>query len=124
MYRYMLGIDTCEDGVGFKHILLQPKPDLRTPAEMPAGQEKVTWVRGYYDSVSGKIEASWSLANGVFVYSVVVPAGTKATLHLPIGAGEATYVVDGATCAADGCRKDGCLVIDVMPGEHRFESRV
>ena len=124
MYRYMLGIDTCEDGVGFKHILLQPKPDLRTPAEMPAGQEKVTWVRGYYDSVSGKIEASWTLEEGVFAYTVVVPAGTKATLYLPICEGAATYVVDGATCAADGCRKDGCLVIDVVPGEHRFESRV
>jgi alpha-L-rhamnosidase len=124
MYRYMLGIDTCEDGFGFKHILLQPKPDLRTPSEMPAGQEKVTWVRGYYDSVSGKIEADWKLENGVFEYNVVVPAGVKATLHLPIGEGEATYVVDGSACAAAGERKDGCLVIDVAAGEHTFESSV
>lgn len=125
MYRYMLGIDTCEDGFGFKHILLQPKPDLRTPGEMPAGQEKVTWVRGHYDSVSGKIEAAWTLENGVFEYTVAVPAGVKATLHLPIGEDEAMYVADGVNCEVAGCvRTSGCVVLDVAPGEHKFVSRV
>ena len=122
MYKYMLGIETDEKEVGFKHIILQPKPDTRKENEMPEGQEKISWVKGYFVTAYGKIEASWSVDGNTFTYSVSVPENTTATLFLPvIGENTTTVTADGVKCdIGDFSQKDGYLVIDVFPGKHEF----
>jgi alpha-L-rhamnosidase len=123
MYKYMLGIDNDETDPGFRHIILRPTPDTRTPDEMPEGQETVKWVRGSYKSVSGEISASWSMEEDFFNYEVSVPAGTYATLYLPVfDENVKTVNINGVVSPlSDYARKDGRVVIDLAPGKYCFE---
>ena len=74
MYNYSLGIQRDENEPGFKHFILQPMPD-------PSGI--MTFAKGYYDSMYGRIESGWRLNKGNMLYSATVPANTTATLYLP-----------------------------------------
>ncbi len=74
MMAYSLGIQRDEKNPGFKHFILQPEPD-------PTGQ--MTWARGFYDSMYGRINSSWKIEWGELTYSATVPANTTATLYLP-----------------------------------------
>ena len=76
MMAYSLGIQRDEKNPGFKHFILQPEPD-------PTG--KMTWAKGFYDSMYGRINSSWKVENGTLTYSATVPANTSATLYLPTG---------------------------------------
>ena len=72
MMAYSLGIQ--RDEPGFRKFILQPEPD-------PTGQ--MTWAKGYYDSMYGRISSSWKKENGILTYEATVPANTTATLYLP-----------------------------------------
>lgn len=73
MYNYSLGIQRDPDHPGFKHFILEPIPD-------PTGQ--MTYAKGYYDSMYGRIQSEWKLIDGGWEYKVTVPANTTATLQL------------------------------------------
>ncbi|WP_071145210.1 alpha-L-rhamnosidase [Bacteroides ihuae] len=73
MYNYSLGIQRDETSPGFKHFILKPMPD-------PTGE--MTYAKGYYDSMYGRIESRWKVENGVTGYSFTVPGNTTATLFL------------------------------------------
>jgi len=70
MFRSMLGIDT--DGAGFRKIVMKP--------ELGDG---VTWAKGHYDSIGGRICSSWKTDSGAFKWDVTVPTNTTATLYVP-----------------------------------------
>jgi alpha-L-rhamnosidase len=70
MFRSMLGIET--DGSGFKAIMMKP--------EFGAG---VTWAKGHYDSIRGRIVSDWKQEGNSFRWNVTVPANTSATLFIP-----------------------------------------
>jgi len=74
MMAYSLGIQRDEKSPGFKHFILQPRFD-------PTGQ--MTYAKGFYDSMYGKISSSWKTDNGVFTYATTIPPNTTATLYLP-----------------------------------------
>lgn len=83
MYSTMGGIDVDETQPGFKHIVLHPVPDNRT--QLPAGQERITWVDASFHSGYGDIKSAWKKENdGSVVYKVAIPANTTATLHLQL----------------------------------------
>lgn len=73
MYNHSLGIERDENSPGFKHFLLKPEPD-------PTGE--MTYAKGYYDSMYGRIESSWETKEGKCYYHFTVPANTSATLYL------------------------------------------
>ncbi len=124
MYRYMAGIDTDEKEPGFRHIILHPRPDVRTDDEMPEGQTRITWVRAHYDSAAGRIESSWNMEESTFSYTACVPEGARTTLYMPVFTEEAkTITIDGEVYEADGFRREkGCLVIELTPGRHSVEA--
>ena len=74
MYNYSLGIQRDENEPGFKHFILQPSPD-------PTGQ--MTFAKGFYDSMYGRIESSWKTEKRILIYSATVPPNTSATLYFP-----------------------------------------
>jgi len=74
MMAYSLGIGRDENAPGFKHFVLRPEPD-------PTGE--MTWARGYYDSMYGRINSSWRVERDVLTYRATIPANTTATLYLP-----------------------------------------
>ncbi|REH00425.1 alpha-L-rhamnosidase [Flavobacterium aquicola] len=67
-------IGIARDEPGFKKFILQPTPD-------PTGQ--ITFAKGHYDSMYGKIESEWKVTTeGQTIYTMEVPANTTATLFL------------------------------------------
>lgn len=75
MYAYSLGIERDEDHPGFKHFILKPEPD-------PTGE--MTFAKGHYDSMYGRIESEWNINGKITSYKFVVPANTTATLYLKV----------------------------------------
>lgn len=73
MYNYSLGIERDEQSPGFRHFILKPVVD-------PTGT--MTWARGHYDSMYGRIESSWERVADGISYRFTIPANTTATLHL------------------------------------------
>jgi alpha-L-rhamnosidase len=73
MYNYSLGIQRDENSPGFKHFILQPEPDHT---------KQMTYAKGYYESMYGKIESNWERKGDNYYYYFVVPANTTATLYL------------------------------------------
>ncbi len=123
MYRHVAGIETTEDAPGFAAPILQPKPDTRTPAEIPAGQERITWVKASYESRAGLIISSWSTENG-FTYECAVPVTT--TLYLPILTDAETYTVNGVTQRFDAAELSPCgraIILSLAPGRYLFEQK-
>jgi alpha-L-rhamnosidase len=73
MIEYSLGIK--RDKPGFQQFILCPKPD-------PTGQ--MTWAKGWYDSMYGRIESEWKVEKDKTLYKFRIPANTSATLILPV----------------------------------------
>jgi alpha-L-rhamnosidase len=119
LMAYSLGIERDAKYPGFKHFILQPEPD-------PTGQ--MTWARGFYDSMYGKIVSSWRVEKGVLTYRASVPANTTATLYLPASSG--TDVKEGGKAVAEarGIRfiryENGKAVYELASGDYEFISGV
>jgi alpha-L-rhamnosidase len=86
MFRSMLGIET--DGAGFKKITM--KPELG---------EGITWAKGHYDSIQGRISSDWKIENKTFHWNITVPANTTATVYVP--AKDAAAVTESGKAAAE-----------------------
>ena len=82
MYRVMVGLDTYEDGVGYKHIKVQPHiSDQFTTAA--AG------LQTYYGTLSNSW--TWDTLTHKLTMDVEIPANTTATVYVPAAnAGEVT----------------------------------
>ncbi len=117
MYRYMAGIEPGTPGFGT--LILQPRVDTRTDAELPDGQKRMTFVKASYSSAAGMIKSEWSNEDG-FTYSCVVPVATE--LRLPI-MGEKLTVNGVEHSFGEYEHKDGCAVIKLAPGEYVFEEK-
>lgn len=120
MYRHIAGIETTEAAPGFAHPILQPKPDTRTPEEIPEGQELIKWAKTSFESVNGLIVSNWDTTDG-FVYECTVPVA--ATLYLPMLSNAETYTENGVEKKfSDGkvCYCGKCLEIELQPGSYTF----
>lgn len=72
MYRKMVGLDTYEDGPGYKHIKVKPHIG-----------GKLTYAAATLKTNYGTASAGWKLDKGNIILNVEVPANTKATIYLP-----------------------------------------
>jgi alpha-L-rhamnosidase len=111
MFRNMLGIDT--DGAGFKKIVM--KPELG---------EGISWAKGHYDSIHGRIASNWKLDGETFRWMITVPPNTEATVYVP--AKDAASVSESGRPAnkAEGVKflrmeKDRA-VFEVTSGKYEF----
>ncbi|MDB4055275.1 glycoside hydrolase family 78 protein [Akkermansiaceae bacterium] len=113
MFRSMLGIET--DGAGFKKITM--KPELG---------EGITWAKGHYDSIHGRIGSDWKIENKTFHWNIIVPANTSATVYLPAMDAAAVTESGKVVSQADGVEflrmeKDRA-VYQVSAGSYSFVS--
>ncbi|MDR0791744.1 MAG: glycoside hydrolase family 78 protein [Chitinophagaceae bacterium] len=74
MYRQVVGLDTYEDGVGYKHIKVQPHIGKGFSYAKAA-------LQTYYGEASG----SWKIDGSALTMDIVVPANTKASIFIPGG---------------------------------------
>ncbi len=85
MFSYMLGIRPLEDDPGYHGFELNPRPG-----------GTLSFARGHYDSVYGRIESAWHrLDDGAVRYDFTVPANTHAALTLPVTDGSVIEVIRG-----------------------------
>ena len=73
LYSRLCGIRPLAPG--FTKVLLKPAP---------GGSLK--WAKASFESVSGKISASWSVEDGHFTYDIEIPEGVEARVEMPDGA--------------------------------------
>lgn len=115
MINYSLGIQRDENNPAFKHFILQPTPDP---------DEVMTWAKGHYESMYGRIESQWKKIDKGYVYNITVPANTTATLYLIADKG--SYVTEGGKPAeqAEGVKfikqEDNKIVIKLESGSYKF----
>lgn len=74
MYRSILGINNDPQQPGYKHFFIEP---------VPGGS--LSFAKGTYNSIAGKIEVSWSKTGDEFSLEVTVPANSSATITIPFG---------------------------------------
>ena len=72
IYKAILGINLDENQPGYKHIIIKPQPG-----------GTLTWAKGHYNSIHGKIEVNWKLEDKNFNLEVTIPVNTTATVHIP-----------------------------------------
>ncbi|HWP42033.1 MAG TPA: glycoside hydrolase family 78 protein [Blastocatellia bacterium] len=115
MYRVILGINNDDLHPAYEHFFLRPRP---------GGGLK--WARGSYHSIRGKIESSWSLAEGRLRLDVTIPANTTATVFVP--AKDAASVKESGKPADRSVgvqfvrMEDGAAVFRVQSGKYSFEA--
>jgi alpha-L-rhamnosidase len=115
MFRSILGIET--DGAGFKKILM--KPELG---------EGITWAKGHYDSIRGRIGSDWKIENSAFDWKITIPPNTTATVFVP--AKDASSVTESCQSAAEakGVKflrmENDRGVFEVGSGNYEFHSRL
>lgn len=116
MYNHSLGIQRDENSPAFKHFILKPEVD-------PTGE--MTYAKGYYDSMYGRIESSWSVKDGIFRYTFTIPCNTTALLYLPAASakdvrenGKEIKKSVGITFAGE---KDGNILLNLQSGNYSFE---
>lgn len=72
MYRRIVGIDIYADGVGYKHIKIQP--------HIESG---ITFASASLETYYGKISNSWKVEGDSLIMEVQIPVNTTATVFVP-----------------------------------------
>lgn len=72
MYQKMAGIDTYEDGVGYKHIKIKP-----------AIGGGFTYALASLQTYYGKVSSGWKVAGDSIYLDIEIPANTTATVFIP-----------------------------------------
>jgi len=108
-YRSLLGINPAAPG--FKKIIIKPQP---------AGE--LTWAKGSYTAIQGRIVADWRIEKNKFKLNVSIPANTLADVWIP-SKGNGEVIEGGKPVIKSNLRYvDGYAVIAIGSGEYSFES--
>lgn len=116
MYRVMVGIDTYEDGVGYKHIKIQP--------HIGGGfTHAAASLQTYYGTVS----SGWAIDGSKITVDVEIPANTTATVYIPT-ADSASVTENGVALSAakditPAGSESGYTVVKIGSGKYHFEAK-
>jgi len=90
-FKSLLGIAPCEDAPGFARVKICPQLI-----------KELGFVRGYEDTVKGRIAAEWKYENGGFTYTVTIPDGVSGEyMGRRLTVGENTFFVKEDLLLAD-----------------------
>jgi alpha-L-rhamnosidase len=118
MYRTIAGLDTQEDGPGYKHIRIKPHIG-----------GNLTEVKAKLDTYYGAAGSAWQLdEKGNLTLHVEIPCNTKAIIHIPsVQGGQITEsgepVSENDTLRIIGS-EDGYEIIETGSGKYVFESTI
>jgi alpha-L-rhamnosidase len=116
MYRVMAGMDTYEDGAGYKHSMIKPHIG---GGFTTASASLIT----YY----GTLSSSWKVEKDRILMDVEIPANTTSTVFIPAAGiedvtegGKQLTQVPGITVAGSG---DGYQIIKLGSGTWHFAAK-
>jgi alpha-L-rhamnosidase len=112
-YSGLLGISM--DAPGFRRIIIKPQPvgDL-------------TWAKGHYDSLYGRIKSSWRHVGDKLTMEIAIPPNTTSIVYVP--ARDATKITESGKSASvvSGIKllryENGAAIFEIGSGAYRFES--
>jgi len=112
MYRKMVGLDTYEDGVGYKHIKIQP--------HIGGGFTNASAsLKTYYGTAS----SAWNINGNETGMEVEIPANTKATVYIPAANADAV-TESGKSLSAGNIKvagtENGYVVAELGSGKYHF----
>jgi len=114
MYRVMAGLDTREDGAGYKHSIIKP--------HIGGG---LTYVSASLDTYYGRLSSSWRAEGEKLALDVEIPANTTATVYIPADDPEAIFEGGRPLAQINEIQivgiEDGCVVVNLGSGRYRFE---
>jgi len=114
-YRAILGIRNDTAQPGFEHFIIKPEM-------MP----EVTWAKGHFVSIHGRIVSNWKREGEKRTMEVTIPPNTTATVYVP--SNDAAVVTESGKSAdkAKGVKflrmEKGAAVYTVCSGTYRFQS--
>jgi alpha-L-rhamnosidase len=117
IWRNVAGLNPDEESPGWRHFTIAPRPG-----------GGVTWARGEYNSIRGRIVSDWRLDKGGFGLDATVPPNTTATVLVPVPAASCESVtVDGESWKDSEFvqflgTEDGRPAFRVASGLYRFEA--
>jgi alpha-L-rhamnosidase len=116
MYRVILGINNDDEHPGYERFVVHP---------VPGGG--VTWAKGSYNSIRGRIESGWRTDGTMFTESVTIPANTSATVYVRAKSIERVTESGRPARTSKGVqfvRMDGdAAVFNVQSGVYTFVAR-
>lgn len=113
MYRCVAGIDTKEEGPGYKKIIIKPEPG-----------EALKYVKADLLTYYGKISSYWKKEAGSFLLDVEIPVNTTATIYIP--ADHAESIKEGGKPIAlkseiiQSGNSQGYVLLEVGSGKYEF----
>ena len=113
MYRVIAGMDTYDDGPGYKHIKIEP--------HVGGG---LTMVAADLQTYYGKLSSSWKVENGRWVLDVEIPANTTADIFVP--ASNASAIEESGKPVSQladlkvGASENGWVKVTVGSGKYQF----
>jgi alpha-L-rhamnosidase len=116
MYRVMVGLDTYEDGVGYKHIKIQPHIGGGFTSASAS-------LQTYYGTVSN----SWKIEQNKIKMDIEIPANATATIYIP-SSDAASVTESGVLISAVKDIKvtgteNGYTIVNIGSGKYYFESK-
>src|ERR1017187_10044096 len=115
MYRKMVGLDTYEDGVGYKHIKIQP--------HLGGGLTNASAnLQTYY----GMLSNSWKVEDDTILMDIEIPANTTATIFIPAAKADEVTESGKALSAVSDIKVTGTegdyVILNVGSGVYHFSA--
>ncbi len=117
MYRSMVGIDTYEDGVGYKHIKIKPHIG-----------GNFTYASASLETYYGKVSNGWKIDGDNLMMDTEIPPNSTATIFIPAknaeGILESGNVISGSNDVKVLGTEEGYVTIKVGSGKYHFTSKM
>lgn len=116
MYRVAAGLDTKEEGAGYKQLLIRPQTG-----------GNFTQLEAVLQTPYGKAVSGWVKTDSLTRFTITIPVNTKASIFLPVGeTGQVTET--GAVVAGNNDwelkeKKNGWVEILAGSGTYHFDVR-
>jgi alpha-L-rhamnosidase len=104
-YRSLLGINSTAPG--FAKIKLKPQP---------AGD--LTWAKGSFESIRGRIVSDWKLSDGKFILQVTIPPNTTAEVWVPVH--DKAVVLQNGKAIQNLTYEKGYAIVQTGSGKYTF----
>lgn len=117
IYRSMVGIDTYEDGVGYKHIKIEP---------LIGGD--FTYASASLETYYGKVSNGWKIDRDNLIMDTEIPANTSATIFIPAKNAENIFENGKIISASNDIKvlgtEENYVTINLGSGKYHFISKM
>ena len=113
MYRVVAGLDTDEDGPGYRKICIRPHIG-----------GKLTQATADLQTYYGRVLSGWKIENGKLLLDVEIPANTTASVYVPAPRAEAIQESGKALSASTDIEvtgtENGFVTLKIGSGKYQF----